>query len=52
MKFNFNIVDESIGDTPATEEQIAAEINYDVDKKPITSFYWLLCAISSDDNNT
>lgn len=30
MLFNFNIVDESMDDVPATKEQVAAEINYDI----------------------
>ena len=46
MLFNFNIIDESIDDVPVTKEQVAAEIKYDIDKKPITSFHWLLCSIA------
>ena len=33
MLFNFNIVDESIDDVPVTKEQVAAEIDYDINEK-------------------
>ena len=38
MVFNFNIIDESVDDTPVTKEQIAAEIEYDTERKfPLSS---------------
>ena len=40
--FNFNIVDESINDVPVTEEQVAAEIDYDIEKVPNLGFNWIV----------
>jgi len=52
MESNFNIVDESIDDLPATEDQVAAEINYDIDKKPITALQWIFYTITNAKNST
>ena len=46
MLFNFNIIDESVDDVPVTKKQVAAQMNYDINKKPITSLNWFLCAIA------
>jgi len=52
MKSNFKTTDESLDDVLVTEEQIAAKINYDIDKKPITALQWILCSITNAKNST
>ena len=43
MLFNFNIVDEGINDIPVTEEQVTADIDYDVEKNStISGLDWIV----------
>jgi len=49
MFFNFNIVVESVDDIPVTKEQIAADIEYDTERKyPLTGILsYIMIAINN-----